>query len=404
MRHIATDILVIGAGPAGAAAAQVLSAQGRDVLLVDRCTFPRDKVCGDALIPDAWHALERLGVKHRVLRESRKSSAVRVYAPNGNHVSANVDLGCLPRKRLDELMCEAAVAAGATFLAPYDVTQALEHEGCVVGARFTHRNGSDDLRVKANFTLLATGAAARPLEAFSVSRRRNASAVAARIYVRVPPHIAAATQHFSISIDRHICPGYGWIFPGPGDVFNVGVGYFTDSDRRPPTTNPRQLLARFIASFAPARDLMSVSKPLCDLRGAPLRTGLTGTALSRCGLLVLGEAAGLTYSFTGEGIGKAIESGMIAGEVLSRSACASRAAREAVANAYAATICARFSGRFRAYRLAQEWLACPALSDFLAWRGSAGKYVAEQLRSLLQESADPRALFSLFGVLKALVL
>jgi menaquinone-9 beta-reductase len=112
----------------------------------------------------------------------------------------------------------------------------------------------------------------------------------------------------------------------------------------------------------------------------------------------------LTYSFTGEGIGKAIESGMIAGEVLSRSACASRAAREAVANAYAATICARFSGRYRAYRLAQEWLARPALSDFLAWRGNAGKYVAEQLRSLLQESADPRALFSLFGVLKALVL
>ena len=404
MRHIATDILIIGAGPAGAAAARALSAQGRDVLLVDRCTFPRDKVCGDALIPDALHALGRLGLEHIVLRESRQSSAVRVYAPNGNHVSADVGLGCLPRKRLDALMCEAAVAAGATFVAPYNVTQALEHEGSVVGARFIHRNGSDDLCVKANFTLLATGAAARPLDAFSVSRRRSASAVAARIYVRVPAHIAEATRHFSISIDRHICPGYGWIFPGPGNVFNVGVGYFTDSNCRPPTTNPRQLLARFIASFAPARDLMSVSEPLCDLRGAPLRTGLTGTALSRRGLLVLGEAAGLTYSFTGEGIGKAIESGMIAGEVLSHSACDSRAAREAAANAYAATIRARFSSRFRAYRLAQEWLARPALSDFLAWRGNAGKYVAEQLRSLLQESADPRALFSLFGVLKALVL
>ena len=404
MRHLATDILVIGAGPAGAAAAQVLSAQGRDVLLVDRCTFPRDKVCGDALIPDAWRALERLGLERSVLRESRKSSAVRVYAPNGHHVSADVDLGCLPRKRLDKLMCEAAVAAGATFVAPYHVTQALAHEASVVGARFTHRQGGDDLCVKANFTLLATGAAARPLEAFAVSRRKAASALAARVYVRVPPHLAEAMRHFSISIDRHICPGYGWIFPGPGDVFNVGVGYFTDSDCRPPTTNPRQLFARFVTNFAPAREVMSVSKPLCDLRGAPLRTGLTGAALSRCGLLVIGEAAGLTYSFTGEGIGKAIESGMIAGEILARSACASQASREAVANAYAATIRTRFSSRFRAYRLAQEWLARPALSDFLAWRGNAGKHVAEQLRLLLQESADPRALFSLFGVLKALVL
>ncbi len=403
MRHIATQILIIGAGPAGTAAARVLSAQGRDVLLVDRCAFPRDKVCGDAMIPDALSALERLGLKNNVLSESRQSSAVRVYAPNGKYVSADVGVGCLPRKRLDDLMREAAVASGATFIAAYDVTQALEHEGSVVGARFSHRHGGDDLCVNANFTLLATGAAIRPLDVFSVSRRRSASAVAARIYVRVPQYVAEATRHFSISIDRHICPGYGWIFPGPGDIFNIGVGYFTDSDRQAPTTNPRELLARFLANFAPAREIMSTSQQVSDLRGAPLRTGLTGSALSRAGLLVIGEAAGLTYSFTGEGIGKAIESGMIAGEMLSGVAGDARTSREAVARAYASTIRARFNERFRAYRLAQEWLARPALSDFLAWRGNAGKYVAEQLRSLLLETADPRALFSIAGVLNALV-
>lgn len=403
MRHIETDILIIGAGPAGAAAAHVLSTQGRDVLLLDRCAFPRDKVCGDALIPDALIALDRLGLKRTVVSESRRSSAVRVYAPNGRYVSADVDLECLPRKRLDELMREAAVAAGTTFIAPYDVTHALRHDGSVVGARFAHRRGGESLTIKANFTLLATGAAARPLEVFSVSQRRSASAVAARIYVRVPRAIAEATRHLSISIDRRICPGYGWIFPGPREIFNVGVGYFTDSAGQPPTTNPRELLARFLASFAPARELMSTSKQLCDLRGAPLRTGLTGAALARPGLLVVGEAAGLTYSFTGEGIGKAIESGMIAGEMLSRGVLDSQASREAAANAYASTIRARFNGRFRAYRLAQEWLARPALSDFLAWRGNAGTYVAEQLRSLLQETADPRALFSIPGMLNALV-
>ena len=115
MRHIATQILIIGAGPAGTAAARILSAQGRDVLLVDRCAVPRDKVCGDAMIPDALSALERLGLKNNVLSESRQSSAVRVYAPNGKYVSADVGVGCLPRKRLDDLMREAAVASGATF-------------------------------------------------------------------------------------------------------------------------------------------------------------------------------------------------------------------------------------------------------------------------------------------------
>jgi flavin-dependent dehydrogenase len=118
---------------------------------------------------------------------------------------------------------------------------------------------------------------------------------------------------------------------------------------------------------------------------------------------VIGDAAGLTYPCTGEGIGMAIESGIFAGEILSRVCGASQAARDAAAQEYAATIRARFGARFRAYQLAQRWLSRPLLSDFLAWRGGAGTYVSEQLRSMLLETADPRALFSCAGVLRALV-
>jgi geranylgeranyl reductase family protein len=403
MRRETAEILIVGAGPAGAAAAHVLAALGRDVLLVDRCTFPRDKVCGDALIPDALNALRCLGLEQRVCAESRPSSSVRVYAPRGSYVSADVAVGCLPRRRLDALLVQAALASGARIAAPYTLTQALEHEGAVVGAAFAARDGDDALAVHANFTLLATGAAVRPLELFSVAQRRSPSALAARIYVRVPRHVASELRHFSISIDRAISPGYGWIFPGPDDVFNLGVGYFNDSKRSPPSTHLRTLLARFLSSFEPARDLVSRARSVSDVRGAPLRTALTGAALARSGLLVIGEAAGLTYPFTGEGIGKAIESGIVAGEILARCRGASQAARDEASHVYAATIRARFDARFRAYRLAQRWLSLPALSDFLAWRGTVGTYVGEQLRSLLLETADPRALFSLGGMLRALV-
>lgn len=403
MQRETAEILIVGAGPAGAAAAHVLAAHGRDVLLVDRCTFPRDKVCGDALIPDALNALRCLGLERRVCAESRPSSSVRVYAPRGGYVSADVAVGCLPRRRLDQLLLQAALASGARIAAPYTLMQALEHEGTVVGAAFAARDGDDALTVHANFTLLATGAAVRPLELFSVAERRSPSALAARIYVRVPHHVASELRHFAISIDRAISPGYGWIFPGPENVFNVGVGYFTDSMRSPPSTNLRTLLARFLASFAPARHLVSRACSVSDVRGAPLRTALTGAALARSGLLVIGEAAGLTYPFTGEGIGKAIESGIVAGEIVARRSDNSQAARNEVARNYAATIRARFDSRYRAYRLAQRWLSLPALSDFLAWRGTAGTYVGEQLRSLLLETADPRALFSLGGMLRALV-
>ena len=83
--------------------------------------------------------------------------------------------------------------------------------------------------------------------------------------------------------------------------------------------------------------------------------------------------------------------------------CSPPASRDDASREYAATIRRRFDARFRAYRAAQGWLSRPTLSDFLAWRGNAGTYVGEQLRSLLLEISDPGALFSLAGVLKALV-
>ncbi|MGE5168782.1 MAG: NAD(P)/FAD-dependent oxidoreductase [Rudaea sp.] len=417
MQRIATDVLVIGAGPAGAAAARALALQGREVLLVDRCEFPRDKVCGDGLIPDALRALERLGLLERILAESRRLASVRVYAPNGTYVCADVDFACLPRRRLDALMRDAAIAAGATFLAPYEVAEALEEEdGSVAGARLapagarsmpdtclTRAGGcGEGLTVRASHTILATGAAVAPLERFSVCRRRSASAVAARFYLRAPHDLALQTQHFAISYDRHIAPGYGWIFPGPDRVFNIGVGYFDDARRPRPDSNLRTMLARFVATFPPAREILAVSERLTDIRGAPLRTSLGGSALSRPGLLVVGDACGATYPLTGEGIGKAIETGMIAAEILGDARGAAHAARARAAALYAAAVVARLKPRFQAYKAAQRWLRYPAVHDFLAWRGRSGRFVVEQLQDLLRDTGDPAALLSVGGMLKAL--
>src|SRR2546428_12810362 len=81
------DVLVLGAGPAGSAAARALALRGIKVALIDRADFPRDKVCGDALIPDALAALDRLSLKTSVLANSLSLSAIRIYAPNETYVS-----------------------------------------------------------------------------------------------------------------------------------------------------------------------------------------------------------------------------------------------------------------------------------------------------------------------------
>jgi hypothetical protein len=108
------DVLVVGAGPAGSACAQQLAAGGLDVLLVDQHDFPRDKICGDGLIPTAHAALRRLGVYEEVQALAQPVAHVRCIAPGGGHVDVPGSLSVLPRKELDHVLVRARQRAGAS--------------------------------------------------------------------------------------------------------------------------------------------------------------------------------------------------------------------------------------------------------------------------------------------------
>ena len=112
------DVIVIGAGPAGSACAKALAAAGQDVLLVDQHVFPRDKVCGDGLIPDAHAALRRVGVYDEVMAQARHVRHVRCIGPRGSHIDVPGTLAVLPRKVLDDVLLRAALRAGAKPLMP----------------------------------------------------------------------------------------------------------------------------------------------------------------------------------------------------------------------------------------------------------------------------------------------
>jgi geranylgeranyl reductase family protein len=402
MKSLSTDVLVIGAGPAGSAAARAAAQKGCRVVLVDRHAFPRDKVCGDALIPDALHALETLGLKQRVLAHARLLQSVHIYAPDGESVALRGSMASLPRQQLDALLFDAAREAGASALEPCELRAAIDEDGAIGGAIFAPRSGAEDIRVTAALTILATGAAVGPLRIFGVCERTSPSAIAARVYVQAPSTLAQELDHLCISYDRAILPGYGWVFPLPNGVFNVGVGGFTDGRAIPADLNLRHLIARFGATFPPARALLGHGKPLTDVRGAPLRTALAGARLDKPGLLVVGEAAGLTYSFSGEGIGKSLASGLIAGALAAR-ATADRLSKEDVARLYITRIQSDFAALFNAYKIAQNWLAHPWFVNLLAKRANAGRYARRQLEGLLAETVDPRALFSPYGLIRALV-
>lgn len=326
------EVLVVGAGPAGSAAAQLLARAGIDVVLIDRHAFPRDKVCGDGLIPDAHRALRDLGVIDEVLRCAYQASHVAAIGPRGGRIDVPGQLAVIPRKQLDQILCRAAVAAGARMFAPVSFVGPLLETGnadagpgeVVVGARVHGAGVTREIR--ADWTILATGAVPMALQAVGLCKRRAPSAVALRGYLHNP---ALDQQIKALEVAWHpqMRGGYGWIFPCGDGLFNVGVGVAHSHARRATDDEAgageamggvdlREMLRAFGRSYPVAGALMAGGQWTTPLKGAPLRCSLAGGALSRPGLLVTGEAAGSTFAFTGEGIGKALETGMLAAQAL----------------------------------------------------------------------------------------
>lgn len=395
------EVLVVGAGPAGSAAAITLARAGVDVVLVDQHAFPRDKVCGDGLIPDAHAALRKLGVYDEVQALARSSSHVGCIGPRGGRIDVPGALAVLPRRELDWILCCAAAAAGARMHAPLKFVAPLEAGGTVAGAVL--QAGEERLELRAQWVLLATGAVPQALLAAGMSERQTPSGVALRGYVRNPA-MAAQIDRLEVVWHRALRPGYGWIFPCRDGVFNIGVGLADSHDAKrngrlaKREVNLKQVFDDFVRAYEPARRLVEGGEWIAPLKGAPLRCTLEGARYSRPGLLVTGEAAGSTYSFTGEGIGKALETGMLAAETVL--AGRERAQGDAaVRSAYEAGLRA-LKPRFDLYAKANRVNSHPWLADLLVWRAQRSPRLLARMSGVLNETSNPGHIVSMRGFMR----
>ena len=403
------DVLVVGAGPAGSACAQWLARQGVQVVLVDQQAFPRDKVCGDGLIPDAHHALRRLGVHDEVMARALNVPHVACIGPRGGRVDVPGQLAVLARRELDDILKRAAERAGAQFFAPWRFEAPLlagadaDSQALVVGARL--KSPTLGLcEVRARWVVLATGAVPRALMAAGLCERHTPTGIALRGYVH---HPAMAQRRPALEVVWHkqLRKGYGWIFPGPDGVFNIGVGLAQSHGKQVggratmEDVNLRELFAAFTRVYAPAGELMAGGTLIGEIKGAPLRCSLDGARFSRPGLLVTGEAAGSTYAFTGEGIGKAMETGLLAADALlaARAGLAGPAGDAAVRSAYEAALGA-LKPRFDLYERANKVNEFPWLADLLIWRANHSPRILRRMEGVLEETGNPGNLVSLRGL------
>jgi flavin-dependent dehydrogenase len=257
--------------------------------------------------------------------------------------------------------------------------------------------------------VLATGAVPQALLAAGMSERHTPSGVALRGYVKNEA-MAGRIDKLEVVWHRALTPGYGWIFPCRDGVFNVGVGIadshseHRDGKLTKREANLRDVFDEFTRVYAPARELMRGGTPLGPMKGAPLRCTLEGARFSRPGMLVAGEAAGSTYSFTGEGIGKALETGILAAEAIAAGTprddeAWSAAADTAVRSAYEARLLS-LRPRFELYQRANVVNRRPWLADLLIWRAKTSPRLLRRMAGVLEETSNPGNLVSAKGIVR----
>ena len=350
---------------------------------------------------------------------------VRAFGPSGLSVDVPGTLAVLPRRELDHLLVRAAERAGARLATPWRLEGVLrEADGRVSGVRLRRAqaapnpaadragpdqigpepdSGSEFAEVSARHVVIATGASPHGLVASGLCERREPSAMGLRGYVH-HPGLRERIPHLEVAWYRPVKPGYGWVFPCPGDVYNIGVGIIDSrgsSARTVRDLNLRQVFDEFVKLHAPARELMAGGTVVSPLKGAPLRTSLKGARVAAPGILVTGEAAGSTYSFTGEGIGKAMETGLLAADSL-RAAREQRLSEDALAALYAQGLRA-LQPKFDLYERGNRVNHHPWLGDLLIRRARKSQRLRNRMAAVLEERATPAQLITLRGLVKLFI-
>jgi geranylgeranyl reductase family protein len=307
------DLLVVGGGPAGAAAAIRGAAAGLSVVLCDKASFPRDKTCGDGLTASALRLLERLGLDPLTVAGWETISEVVVRSPSGRVVDLPLPADGLfaavaPRASLDCALLDLAARRGVEILQGAALEKLVDTAAADdrVEAAF-----SDGAVVRTRYVVAADGM-------YSTVRRLTGGAGvhlgewhAFRQYFT-----GVADRRLWVIFERDLLPGYAWVFPVAGERANVGFGL----PRRPGVSvRPMAAQWRDLLERPALRELLGDAQPEGHHRAWPIPADLARAPLCSGRVLFAGDAAGATDPMTGEGIGQALLTGILAAEAVAAS-------------------------------------------------------------------------------------
>ncbi len=315
-----TDVLVVGAGPAGSAAATWCARAGLSVLLVDAETFPRDKPCGDGLTPRAIAELDQLGLspwlegraRNKGLRAAGFGQELYLPWPGGNLPNYG---GAAPRLELDAAIRQVAIDAGVQVMEGMRAIDAVMDGDKVAGVVFKKDGGkgakSENVTIHCLRVIVADGAKSQLGRTLGREwHRSTAYGVAARGYVK--SHRSDdewISSHLELRDEKNeLLSGYGWVFPlGDGEV-NVGVGTLA-TVKRPSNVNLLNLLTFYADQ---QRDTWQFEGDVRATWSALLPMGGAVSNVAGANWVLIGDSAGCVNPLNGEGIDYGLETGHLA--------------------------------------------------------------------------------------------
>lgn len=311
-RSLDTDVVIAGAGPAGASAAVFLAEAGVRATLLDWASFPRDKVCGDFVGPVALQELRNLGITE--LEEYSDTNIIRsasLFLDGRELITHPIpeidDLPCngrvIPRVILDNLLFERAQRAGVETL---EETRLVDYQVDADGVCAVVQGPRGDRRFNARMLFGADGCGslvARKVKGAKSSRQDRI--VAVRAYYE---DVSGPDDRCDLFFSSKSFPGYYWLFPTGNGGANIGIGMLLETE---PATgeHPRNLLLDLLEQDPALRSRLCDARLVGKIKGWPLITYNATEPIVDDSVVLLGDAAGLINPLNGEGIQYAILSG-----------------------------------------------------------------------------------------------
>ena len=314
------DLIIVGGGPAGTAAALEAASEGLSVAIVDKDKFPREKCCGDGLTTSALAHLHDLGLDLSSLPSFLPTTSIELRSPKGRHhhyeLSPPGHAAVVRRFELDAALVDLARSAGVTVLEQHPI-EAVEAGPLDVVIK------AGGLSMSTSFLIAADGmwSPTRRLVEGARKQRYLGEWHAFRQYFRGAP--STSLNRMAVWFEPDLLPGYAWAFPLADGSLNVGFGI------RRGNNMSTQAMKRIWPELLQRQHIVDMlgpeSEPEAPHRAWPIPAQLGRRSLTRGRVFFVGDAAASTDPMTGEGIGQALETGRLAAHAITTSRSASEA-------------------------------------------------------------------------------